>query len=273
MKQPKKFSKWLATYLNEILVLLIIIVIALYIIKFANVVTDKAETLITSFAAIASTFFLFLAFRESKLNNKLKLNEPFFRMFENEISELKIKSDNPIFPQTKGLSYSLNYPESDLKDIKFKNISNSIPILLLHVLNNTKYFDYLKILNTNYVTDPNDEEVKRLCFGLTRIWLGFQSVVLYYSEVLLRARMIEQSNLEDEQKKYLLNQLDYINYDLVQLHDDIKNKNAFGNIAKDFVIFDYDTKDTLIKSDFELDFNLIIEIHYKIKEITSKYRK
>jgi len=120
----KKILEFITKQILAILVLFFIVVIGLYIIEFAGYVSDKAERILTVFAAISSTFFLFLAFLESRKSNELKTQEHFYFELEKQVAEIEEKSSHLVFQDTVYL-LRLDYPISIQKfnQIKYYKLS------------------------------------------------------------------------------------------------------------------------------------------------------
>ena len=98
----KKIYNWLRSDLKSIgavQIILIILIVPLYIIFLGDYLNSQAINILIALAAIVSTCFLYLAFRESKKANDLKRNEPVFENFKSEIVEIETKSKECIFSE------------------------------------------------------------------------------------------------------------------------------------------------------------------------------
>lgn len=267
--------KWLKEYLLVILVLLIIIVIGLYIIYFAESISSKAVNLITAVAAAISTFFLFLAFWQSKLSNDLKISEPYYKKIQKEINDIENKSKENAFsePTIKLVSQEINYPEAKLRDFTPQNYAVSMLDLIAHIEDNTKYPIILDALINKKVIDSknvSDEDYKGICRVLNRIRQYHASVMIIYTSIYMKYSEINNSDLNIRHKKFLFEKLDKLCNSPYIIHDIFKiNRESFAPFRNFQIISTYDDNNVQVN---ELDYNYLLNLYYKIEEIKGKYK-
>src|SRR5450759_2743955 len=107
----KIIISWFLKNVPVLNTLLLLIGIALLIIDFGIYLTDKSVDILVAIAAISTTFFLFLAFRESKKANDYNISQPLFEEFEHQIEDLKLKSEEDLIGD-----FTKNYINHIIKD-------------------------------------------------------------------------------------------------------------------------------------------------------------
>jgi hypothetical protein len=210
----EKIFNWLSKYLLEVLVLVMIVVIALYIIHFAESISDKVEKIITAFAAVVATFFLFLAFREAKKANDLKVYEPVFNELNKKVSEKELKANTKVFADEHILliEKALNSNETTLDFVFYSNFVYCFLQTFSLIKSNTKYSDYIKLLDDKNLvkisTDLFDvNELKRAAFVLKILQGGLLLIIMNYIEIYFIYDSVQSSSLLTSQKKLLINRL------------------------------------------------------------------
>jgi hypothetical protein len=210
----KKIFVWFLNHLFEIIVLFIIIVIVLYIIYFAESISDKAEKIITAFAATATSFFLFLAFLQSKKSNELTINKPKFDYLENEVNEVLKKGDEEVLSQER-IEYLVKvtkFPEPFLHLIIFNVFDNHLTAVLKFIKSNTNYQTYFDLLGQNVKVSLKDKPL--LHDDANELSLVFQiiractlEIYLYYNSIYTTCKRIHTSLLEKKHREILIEKL------------------------------------------------------------------
>jgi hypothetical protein len=266
--------KKMKEYILEILVILLIIVIGLYIINYAESFSSKAVNLITSIAAAISTFFLFLAFRQSKLSNDLKISEPFFNKIVKEISDIENKSNENAFsdPSGKLVSQHINYSDIKIRDFTYQNFAVSLLDLITHIEDNTKYpiiIDSLLNKRALDIKDVTAEDYKGIRTVLDRIRFYHASFMLLYTKIYMKYSEIHNSDLNLKHKKFLFEKLDKLctSHDII--HDIFRrNQDSFAPFRDFKIISTYDDDNVQIT---KLDYGYLLNIYDRINEIKTKY--
>lgn len=272
----KKFLRWFSKHINEILVFLLIIVIGLYIIFFADSISDKAEKILTALAATASTFFLFLAFQESRKSNILKIYESQFQLLETKIVEQEKKATQPVYNLTyiREIGSIISYPEIRLLEISYSKFYLEYASLFTHIENNDVYKKtILKLGSNNSIMLPNDEFyalVEALSKAIHRIHSGIISIFVNYAGLFVLYHSIHSSSLLVEQKKLLFTRLDVIIKEYDILVESFVNNETFGIYIKNFKMFNVFLGE-LKKSESAFD-SKFFEIYNFIQDIRTEYK-
>ena len=100
----KKINSWISEHSLILLLVLIIAVIPLYVFQFNEFFTDNSIKLIglivdifVALAAVISTYFLFLTFKQAKVANELKIYESSFEEFGCQIAEKEKLVNTSVF--------------------------------------------------------------------------------------------------------------------------------------------------------------------------------
>lgn len=220
----KKFKDWFLKNVSVLNSLLLIIVLALLIIDFGIYLTDKSINILVAIAAIMASFFLFLAFRESKKANDFNISQPLFEEFNYQIENLKLKSEEDLLRD-----FTMNYINQHIKnklvkphDITFSKFIFPLKKLYTEIAQTTLYNQYMERLGfADSASLPDDEDTIDKLKSLTIIFQGIQISILYlfhnYIRISRLYKSIDQSILFKIQKQILFSRLDKLcsEYDII----------------------------------------------------------
>jgi|WetSurMetagenome_2_1015567.scaffolds.fasta_scaffold00003_234 hypothetical protein len=259
-----KVSNWLRKHLTEILVFLLIIVIVLYIINFSEAISNKAVDIIVAISATFSTFFLFLAFRESKLSNELKINEPILNQIEKKTLEKESKATQPVFIEyNRELNNPLLPTSVALNQSTYSNFLRPLYQTLIDIQEDSGYMNLLKVVKTtNKPVVLSDrytiDEASRYARAFRVLRLGIRALVYNYIEIYFIYDSINASSLPIQQKKYLYDRLDPISHDFFYFFKtkSIQESNDFEltSFLKEFIWFDINADNQIYKCSSSFDY-------------------
>lgn len=276
----KRVLKWVRDYLIEILVLLLIVLIVLYIIEFAGFISNKAINFLVASAAVISTFFLFLAFRQNKLSNDLKINEPILNQFEKKVLEKETKSQqlvlmnlnkeegNPLLPSSIALQWTT-----------YAHFLQPLSSTLKAIQENSIYRELLKLIEeSNLPVEINDQkkldDAIRASLAFRTLREGIRLIVYNYLDIFFLLHSIDESSLHEKQKSYLVNRLDKLLRDFYfffKSQDNVSSSDyLLTQYIKEFKWFDITTQDELISCTTSFD-NL--SLGFDFTQIVEKYKE
>ena len=282
LKIMKRFFKWIKENINFILVFLLIIVIALYVIYFAESVSDKAVNLLLAIGAVVSTFFLFLAFRQSKLSNELKINEPFLQSIEKRVTDKETKAKQVVMVEfNKELGLALNMSHIGIEDLTFSNFLNPLYIALDQIQNNTIYSEFKKSLDgsdkpVTLLNRMDIDDAIKISSMFKTLRRNIQAIVYNYMEIFFLYDDIHKSSLPVQQKIYFIGRLDDISQDFYYFFKPVETnagKVKYENLQyiKEFIMFDMISENMIKRCRTTFDF--LNPTGFDYTTISEKYRK
>lgn len=220
----KGLRDWFLKYVSVLNAFLIINILTLIIIDFGINFTDKSIDILVAVAAIITTFFLFLAFRESKKANDFNISQPLFEEFNYQIENLKFKLEEDLLGDFT-IDYINRYIRNKLikpHDITFSKFIFPLRSIYLEISRNELYKQYMeKLVLSDRVALPDDEDICDKLKSQTIIFLDIQISILSlfhnYVRIFRLYRSIDQSLLLKLQKQILFSRLDKISteYELI----------------------------------------------------------
>jgi len=222
--------KLVLRYISEFNALLYIFLISLFVIKYGIKIEKESTDILVSFAAIVSTFFLFLAFRESKKTNKISMFQTYYDELYDKISNIKNKIDNS----------SLNEDELVKTDkLLFMNFnlngqvtpSNFIYYLIQIAYKYTSYSElniYNEKLDKCYVKKEVSKEICNDIYTLNLVISIIKQRISDLTECYRRIaelmQEVDKSKLVIDQKQNLISKLHLLSKDYLHFMNDVKNK-------------------------------------------------
>jgi hypothetical protein len=269
----KKFIKLLSEYTFPTLVLILIIVVGLYIIKFAPSVSDKAEKLIASFAAVAATFFLYLAFMESKKSNELATQEHYYFELEKQIIEIERIAEKRVFNDSSIIKLSeIKFPVQILETIRYANFIYGIKGLYSHLEIDKSYQKCKSLIGDIKSIEIDNQTMQELRYIINLMsFLNDQlgKLLIYYTDVTDIYGRIDSFKLSRDLKKLLIARL---NATMTEYFLLFEPQNEYIELAKYFTNFYfYQSKgNTLIKKGVGV--HVEVRVFYNIiKKIRDSY--
>ena len=266
--KPLYFLKKNVSIINT---LLLIIIISLLIINFGILLSDKSIDILVALAAITSTFFLFLAFKESKKANDYNTSQPLFEEFDHQIEQFKAIAKDDLFSDfTK--SYINRYIKKDLlknNEITYSKFIYPLKNLYKEITKTAIYDQYMSKLGFAKSTlIPNDTDDIILVQSMTIIFQGIQISILLlfnnYKRIYRLYESIDKSVLFISQKQILFTRLDklYQEYEI---------------ISKAMIDKDPELEKVISFNTFKIDNDLIdrfsINFHDQMKNIYDNIKK
>jgi hypothetical protein len=268
----KKFVKLITENLSPILVLLLISVIVLYILHFAEAFTDKAIKIITAFAAGTSTFFLYLAFTQNKKSNELKTQEHFYSELEKQVTNFENIAEKTVFVENNYLlDFYLPFPIELTGKIKYIYFIYPIKDIFLSLEKDSSYqYCLKKIGKETSVKLDDDYEVKEVLLVMSFLRDNFQKIFIFYIEALQIYERIDQIKLEEDLKKLLVARLDANMTEYFLLFNAQNEFESIYHFLLNFTFFKLDGR-TLTKIDPGLILGFT-PVYENIKKISEKYK-
>ncbi len=220
----KKLFYYLKKNASVINALLLIILISLLIIDFGIYLTDKSIDILIALAAITSTFFLYLAFMESKKANDYNTSQPLFAEFEHQIEQFRILSKDDLLSDYTKDHINRHIKKGLLKDngITFAKFIYQLKDLYKEITKTAVFNQYMGRLGFAKTTPaPNDKDDYIKIQIMTIIFHDIQISILLlffnYRRIYKLYESINKSVLLKSQKQILYTRLDklYPEYELI----------------------------------------------------------
>ena len=257
-------------YLN---VLIIILIAPLYILYFGESISDKIVSILTSIAAIASTFFLFLAFKENRKSNKFKMVEYLYSELESKVIVAEKKAKDPVYTEnTETICRELNFPKNDLMKITFSKFIWGISNLLSHLEKDLIYLKYKKLTISNLKTKLNDEsmnEIKNIEFIVTGIWESLLNLTMYYKSLNQLYLSIDKFPIDIELKILLFERLKVLSPEYDSCASSFLKQDGHGYYIGNYIFFQIQKDELVWAPNF---FDSLNEISKEMKAIAEKYK-
>jgi hypothetical protein len=272
----KKIYNWLLIDLKRIgaiQIIFIILLVPLYIIFLSDYVNSQAINILISVAAIVSTCFLYLAFRESKMANELKRNEPLFENFKNEIAEIKAHSEECIFTENAitVLTDQINYSADSLKLFTYGSFLNEFLRLYTYLNSNVNYKYIINFFGDFKQAYIDNEKAQDIGSGLNTIYFALIRLSSYYSKTYLLYSDIDRSEIDTKHKIFLFEKLNDMDFDFKNLHKYFAENTEEGKLLKKFIWFDLSLGNvfTIVLVN---EFTYIDSMYSRNQEIFDKYK-
>jgi hypothetical protein len=265
----EKITSWFLKNVSVLNTLLILIVIALLIIDFGIYLTDKSIDILILMAAISSTFFLFLAFRESKKANDYNISQPLFEEFEHQIRDLKLKSEEDLFNDFT-IKYINRYVKNELvepHDFTFSKFIFPLKDLYTEIAKTTLFNQCIERLGlAESASIPDDKDTLDKVKSFTILFQTIQISVLYlyhnYARIFGLYKSIDQSILFKIQKQILFAKLDKLCSEYEIISTAIINKDEYYRQVICFNTFEITEGQKIIR--------FPIKFHNQMKNIFEK---
>jgi hypothetical protein len=197
---------------------LIILIAPLYIIYLSKYFNEKAESFLVAIAAITSTIFLYLSFREAKKANELKKSDLIISDFQNEINKTDVELSKIYF----NISDDTRHPFILLKNISFKKFHNDLTKFIEQIIADTDFQQTQKLVSNCESFDVNDDtkfqHIKNLTEHLSKLNFFIANFVIKEMEYLRLLKAIDSSYIESVHKEILMKNADNIFSDLIAFH-------------------------------------------------------
>jgi len=276
----KKILAWIESHLNILFLLLFLSLIPLYIIQInlfnANslsiikIITD----IIVAFAAVASAYLFYLAFKESRLANQLKKSEVRLQFCKDKIYDYKIESKKPLFKneEIKTLVNLLPLESEELASCCYEDF-----FIILHEL--VEGFKSLKFYNeilteldsTEYhYPSITNRELIQLMKALD-IYEDFINKILdNFYNVFSIISDINWSHIDKEQRFELIKEINDNIGDYILLGYGLKNGKGILKKIREFELFNYESESRISKS--KINFDSYIDMFNKVYDIFDTYQ-
>jgi len=208
----KKIYNWLRSDLKSISafqIILIILIVPLYIIFLGDYLNSQTINILIALAAIVSTCFLYLAFRESRKANELKRNEPLFENYKNEIAELEAQSRECIFTEDalQFLSDQIKFKVDFLKMFTFGRFLSPFLRLFTLLNSNENYKNILNCIGDSKQACIDNGISQDMGSALNKIYIAIIRLSSYYSKTHFLYSSIDRSEIDTKHKILLFEKL------------------------------------------------------------------
>lgn len=229
---------------NSIGIILIILIAPLYLVYFSDYINDKSVNILIAIAAIVSTCFLYLAFRESKKSNKLKVYDVELQYLEKRVNEQEKISQEKLFSSSDIQYIASIFPSSHniLIRIQVSRFVDSLSDLLSLIEKHPYYQEILKKYPSNgsvlKLEDKNNIKITELSTTFGKIQDRFIEVT--FSNFMEKSNLyksIHYSSILSEHKELFINRLNNVSWDFLVMTkyfdkdapvlEKIKNFNVF----------------------------------------------
>jgi hypothetical protein len=202
-------NKWI------ILIFIVIFVIIVLFILYGSDIDNNTTNVLMAFGSMLSAFFMFLAFRETRKSNEIKLKEDEFQDLKEKVHDAEITSTERIFNEKiiKELSSTLNYSDSELQKLTYSNFIYPFHGLFTQIFNNTNYKKCIESFsgtNRYQLSTVNIEDTKKLTGTFETINKAIALLMKNYFRLFFLYEEINISSILEERKKYLFNKLNSI---------------------------------------------------------------
>jgi hypothetical protein len=265
--------KWILKFELEIIVSLVIAVVSLYVLYFGKYIGDKPINVLLALAAVVSSMFLWLAFRESRRGNNLIICQKLYDEFWFRIDELEKAMNTQVFDKDE--SFNRNY-----FNIPSKITYNAFESCLISILNSiNKGIDDHNVYSKNWNTNTESGaffNMQNFISDISQFKRKIGSYSDYCFEILSVYKKIDKSNLDLDQKSLLIERLYPLSSGYINFYVKIKKKEY--SQLKDLSIPDLKANgenqwkvtlgNKIIPAAFYVPFNSIDELNSKYIKIT-----
>jgi hypothetical protein len=239
----KKVYYWLRSDLKSIgtfQIILIILIVPLYIIFLGDYLNSQAINILIALAAIVSTCFLYLAFRESRKANELKRNEPLFENYKNEIAELEAQSRECLFTEDalQFLSDQIKFKVDFLKMFTFGRFLSAFLRLFTLLNSNENYKNVLNCIGDNKQACIDNGISQDMGSALNKIYIAIIRLSSYYSKTHFLYSSIDRSEIDTKHKILLIEKLNDLDSDFRRLNKYFSEDSEELKILKNFRWFE-----------------------------------
>lgn len=271
--------KWIAKFETEIIVSLIIAIAGLYIIYFGKYIAEKPINVLLAIAAITSSIFLWLAFRESRRGNNLIIYQKLYDEFWDKITNQEKIMGTRVFSNNESLNRNyINIPTN----LTYR----SYAISLIAVLKSFKKgIDDQSVYSKNWSNDTESGSFINLRNFIDNIKIIKESNNAYTDrifEISSLYKKIDKSNLDIDQKTLLIERLYLLSQDYTNFCLKINKKEFLDlkSLTIPLLIGDNENKwrvssgDNIIQGSFFVPYNTIDELNNKYRIKTkNNYKK
>jgi hypothetical protein len=274
----KKVYYWLRSDLKSIgavQIILIILIVPLYIIFLGDYLNSQAINILIALAAIVSTCFLYLAFRESRKANELKRNEPLFENFKNEIAQLEAQSRECIFNEDalQLLSDRIKFKVDFLKMFTFGRFLLPFERLFTLLNSNENYKFILKSIGKSQQVGINNGISQDMGSALNQIYIAIIRLSSYYSKTHFLYSSIDRSEIDTKHKILLFEKLNVLDSDFRRLNKYFSEDSEELKILKNFRWFDYEYGSNTFTIVPMNEWILINSMYGRTQEFLEKYKE
>jgi hypothetical protein len=273
----KKIRRSLWKNIWIIVISAVVFIMLILFIQYGSDIDDNTTNVIMALGAILSAFFMFLAFKETRKSNEIRLKEDEFQDLKKKVGELEIKANEKLFnDQTiKELSSTVNYSDSKLNNITYSNFIYPFHDLFAHIYNYTNYKECIELFSgTNRYklnTIGHADDTLKLDVTFDTINKGISLLTTNYFRLYFLYEDIDASSILDERKKYLFNKLNritdefrYFFIDQIDKSDASFSTSQFDStrFLKEFETFKADETKGIVKKTYSSFHSIRILVNY-----------
>lgn len=272
----RKVTRWLWKNKWIIFISIAIFVIIVLFILYGSDIDDNTTNVLMASGSMLSALFMFLAFKENRKSNEIKLKEDEFQDLKEKVHELETKANEKVFNEhiMMELSSALNYSDSELQNITYSNFIYPFHGLFAHIFNYTNYKTCIELFSgTNRYKLNKDNEVNTL--KLSEIFETINKAIALlmknYFKLYFLYEDIDLSSVHEERKKYLFNKLNritdeyrYFFIDIIDKSDVSFSTNQFDStkFLKEFETFQIDETHKVVKKTYSSFHSMGILVNY-----------
>jgi hypothetical protein len=241
----KNILKFYNDHKEEFLVFLMINIIVLLLMNlFANSKYITVKDVLTAATAVSSSFFIFLAFKETQKGNKLKINDKVYEYFKNDIDEILKEGDERLLhDDSVDFIYSVcKYSKDMLQRINCYNFDYHFSEIIKLTMKDNEYLTLIKYLGENFtkqlpVNSPTFPNGELLSWVYQRLSLCTSSVYYYYKNMYETCERIHESSLEREHKEILIEMVLQNNGNFYEFSKRLINNSEEVKLLQNFIAF------------------------------------
>lgn len=272
----KKVIRWLWKNKWIIFISISIFVIIVLFILYGSDIDGNTTNVLISFGSLLSAFFMFLAFKETRKSNEIKLKEDEFQDLKEKVRELEIKANEQVFNEhiITELSSALNYSDSELQNSTYSNFIYPFHGLFAQIFNYTDYKTCIELFsgtNRYQLNKDNEGNTLKLSGIFETINKAIALLMKNYFKLYFIYEDIDLSSVHEERKKYLFNKLNritdeyrYFFIDKIDKSDLSFNTNQFDStkFLKEFETFQIDDTHKIVKKTYSSFHSMGILVNY-----------
>ncbi len=267
-----KLSRILQRHLPLLMILLFLLLIPLYVINFQQILDRESLKTILDFfivsAAIISVVFLYLAFRESRLTNTIKLSELEIKLIDKEVTELENMANKQLLSDQEILFLHkvTAFRQGELKKISYLKFVDKLNLICrsieisedyqycCNLLINEPFHHFQNILNEDLKARINN-----LSIAFSKLFEIYKKLDGNYGKIFDTYIHINLSNLQNEHKRHFIFRLSKLDVEDLTKLTQIKG-------------IEYKVGENILVTNHQVYINLSIPPYYKIIDsIKNKY--
>jgi hypothetical protein len=243
---------------------------------FANSKYITVKDVLTAATAISSSFFIFLAFKETQKGNKLKINDKVYDYFKSDIEEILKRGDERLLldESVDFINAICKYSKEILEKINCYNFDYHFSRILKLTMKDSDYITLIKYLGenftkqlpTNSLTFPTGENLSWL---YQRLSLCTSSVYYYYKNMYETCERIHESSLEISHKEILIEMVLQNNGNFYEFCKRLINGSEETKLLQNFIAFKSNKGE--LQAYLFFNFDQFIDVYNNMESLSKIY--